>query len=76
MSENIINEYNSLPGEAQRQVQMYIAFLKNKYEENTEQKDEIKDSGFYGIWADRTDLSDSSAYIRNERKKEWAKKID
>ncbi len=76
MNENIINEYNSLPGEAQRQVQMYIAFLKNKYQENTEQKDEIKDSGFYGIWADRTDLSDSSAYIRNERKKEWAKKID
>lgn len=76
MSENIINEYNALPGEAQRQVQMYIAFLKNKYQENTEQKDEIKDSGFYGIWADRTDLSDSSAYIRNERKKEWAKKID
>lgn len=77
MAENIINEYNSLPGDAQKQVQLFIAFLKNRYKsENKKRNTELKNSEFYGIWQNRDELKDSSAWVRKQRMKEWANKVD
>lgn len=71
----IIDEFEKLPSEAQKQVKDYILFLRAQYEKspffNKEKTGEIKDEPFIGIWTDRDDLRDSRTWLRTVRKSEW-----
>ena len=71
----VIKDFESLPEEAKREVADFIAFLKSRYthHKKTDQflKSKLTEESFVGLWKDREDLSDSSAWLRDVRKTEW-----
>lgn len=74
--EEILQQITSLPPEGQRQVIDFIAFLRQRYGHS--QLSEHKTSNlftesFIGIWQDRNDLKDSSAWVRRAREAQWTK---
>ena len=74
-NEEIIREFSALPSEARREVVDFITFLRQRYsqkKEKTISKDLHKES-FVGMWKDREDLQDSSAFVRELRESEWGK---
>ncbi|RME10554.1 MAG: DUF2281 domain-containing protein [Ardenticatenia bacterium] len=56
----------------------FIAFLRARYakdhssEEKTLPLPALQDEPFIGMWHDRTDMTDSSAWVRAARKREWS----
>jgi hypothetical protein len=78
--QELLNEFLSLPPEAQRQLMDFIAFLRQRYAvvEPASQSpniDLINDS-FIGMWSDRQDLADSTAWVHSVRENEWSKSHD
>ncbi|MDM8543124.1 hypothetical protein QUF90_18770 [Desulfococcaceae bacterium HSG9] len=71
-SENISDQFNALPLEAQRQILDFMDFLKTRYSTfNKEKKSDLADEPFIGMWRNREDMQDSSQWVRNTRIKEW-----
>ena len=75
--EEILREILSLPPEGQRQVADFVARLRERYQrsqsiEKPGGPDLAKDS-FIGMWRDREDVQDSSAWVRKARELEWVK---
>lgn len=70
-------EFSSLPPEAQQQVMDFIAFLQSRYKPSRFRRrtnsPKLAEEIFVGIWRDRDDLQDSSAWVRSLRKHEWQK---
>jgi len=66
-----------LPPEAQRQVLDFIAFLRTQYmpprRRKTRKPSKLAKEPFVGMWRNRTDMKDSSAWVRNSRQHEWGK---
>ena len=74
MHEEIWNDYSSLPAEAQRQVADFIAFLRQRYgtaRPARRQVGNLEDEPFVGMWRDREDMRDSTAWVRRLREREW-----
>lgn len=69
--QQLLNEYMSLPDEARRQVGDFIAFLREKYKSPRIDKrsgsGNLEDESFVGMWRDREDVEDSSAWVRKTR---------
>ncbi|MBE9051167.1 hypothetical protein IQ243_12200 [Nostocales cyanobacterium LEGE 11386] len=76
----LLNEFLSLPAEAQRQVIDFIAFLRQRYPvvEPASQSPDVDfiNHSFIGMWSDRQNLTDSTAWVRGMRKNEWSKLHD
>ncbi len=75
-NEEILREINSLPPEAQRQLEDFISFLRERYKEakpKTSPTSDLESEAFVGMWRDREDMSDSSAWVRNVRQSHWGK---
>jgi len=72
---NVIRQFDTLPPEAQRQVIDFIAFLKTRYrpakQEKEQPKEKLAEEQFIGIWRNRVDMKDSSAWVRDIRATEW-----
>ena len=70
-------EFKALPPEARQQVADFIAFLRTRYKKmSSAQKSNqvsLADDPFIGMWRDRDDLQDSSAWVRGVREREWTK---
>lgn len=77
MNQNIlIQDLQSLPPEAQRQVIDFIAFLQARYnapsaKPQTKATPKLSDEAFIGMWKDRKDMQDSSQWVRTLRSAEW-----
>ena len=73
----IWREFIALPPEAQQQVADFIAFLRTRYKKiRSAQKSNqvsLADDPFIGMWRDRDDMQDSSAWVRGIREREWVK---
>ena len=73
--EKILNDFSALPQDAQQQVIDFIAFLQTRYKSaNTERKTirkKIAEEAFVGMWKNRVDMGNSSAWVRNIRQTEW-----
>jgi hypothetical protein len=71
----VLNEFEALPQDAQQQVIDFIAFLQTRYQpgraKDVAKRKEITEESFIGIWKNREDMGDSSAWVRNVRKTEW-----
>jgi hypothetical protein len=72
----LITALKSLPPEAREQVAELIVFLRKKHDLA---KQPAKTNGpgasrheFIGMWRDRDDLKDSSAWVRKTRRREWS----
>ena len=74
--QDLLDEFVSLPLDAQRQVTDFISFLRQKYQTKTPDRGndtEINGDKFVGMWSDREDLSNSTEWVRNIREKEWTR---
>ena len=75
-NEEILREINSLPPEAKRQLEDFISFLQERYKEakpKAAPTSDLEAEAFVGMWRDREDMRDSSAWVRNIRQSHWAK---
>lgn len=72
----IAREIASLPLDAQKQVIEFVAFLKTRHPTvqpiKKEKTKKLTNEPFIGMWKDRKDLKDSSAWVRDLRRSEWA----
>lgn len=73
--QQFLDEYMSLPVEAQRQVADFVAFLRQR-DKATQSMPQartanLEDEPFIGMWRNRQDLEDSTTWVRNTRKAEW-----
>ena len=76
-NEDLLNQFNSLPPEGQRQVIDLIAALHQRYDPSQVTDEpgllELTEEGFIGIWRDQKDMLDSTAWVRKSREREWVK---
>ena len=70
-------DITELPPEAQRQVMDFIAFLQVRYSSarprRTAKLAKLANEAFIGMWRNREDLKESTAWIRDVRKREWVR---
>jgi len=73
--EQVLRDLTALPPMAQRLVIDFIAFLRLRYAQESSEGGNalpaLKDEPFIGMWRDRTDMTDSSAWVRTVRAREW-----
>jgi len=70
----ISQEIDSLPPEAQKQVEDFIAFLKTRYKPVSKRrvkKGRLENEPFVGMWKDREDMRDSVKWKKELRQREW-----
>jgi hypothetical protein len=69
--------FSSLPPEAQQQVIDFIVFLQMRYTlprpRKTARSSKLTKEAFIGMWRNREDLRDSTAWVRKSREREWGK---
>lgn len=78
MANKLWSDYNSLPVEAQRQVADFIALLRQRYGGSTPRERRLPDlesEPFIGVWRDREEMRDSSAWVRRTRQQEWGEPL-
>ena len=74
IDKEILREINSLPPEAQRQLEDFICFLRERYanlQAKTAPTSDLESEAFVGMWRDREDMRDSSAWVRDVRESNW-----
>lgn len=75
--EKIISKFANLPPEAQKEVADFISLLYERYQGSSDlqsiQKKKLTQEEFIGIWKDRSDMEDSTSWVRDTRKKEWSR---
>ncbi len=73
--ERFWRQFDALPTEAKREVIDFVAFLQIRYVRPAAVKKakrlKLKKEPFVGMWKDREDLSDSVAWVRDMRRREW-----
>lgn len=73
--ERVWREYTTLPPELQKQVADFITFLRTRYvplrASKTTKRTKLADEPFVGMWRNRKDMRDSSAWVRRIRQSEW-----
>lgn len=71
----IWRDFEALPLSAQQQVADYIAVLRARSVEaaagRASGRTPLREEPFVGLWTDRDDLSDSTAWVRRLRESEW-----
>ncbi|MBN1351926.1 DUF2281 domain-containing protein [candidate division KSB1 bacterium] len=71
----LIEDFKILPEPAQKELVDFMAFLKLRYTKPSKPAESLKtqllEEPFLGMWKNRADLKDSTAWIRSIRKKEW-----
>jgi peptide subunit release factor 1 (eRF1) len=75
-NEEILREINSLPIEAQRQIEDFVAFLSQRYKSSSRAetaKTDLSAEEFIGMWRDREDMQDSTNWVRSVRGSHWGK---
>ena len=76
---NIVREIASLPPEAQRQVMDFVAFLRARYPTTQPvrktRRTKLANEPFIGMWRDREDMQDSTAWVRSLRQREWERSV-
>lgn len=68
----VAREMASLPPEAQKQIMEFLAFLKARYSSSPStrnaERPQLTDEPFVGMWRDREDMRDSTAWVRSQRR--------
>jgi hypothetical protein len=71
----ILNDIKTLPPDKQEEVADFIAFLKIRLGIHKGQpptsRSVVKSEEFFGMWADRENMRDSSSWVRELRTTEW-----
>lgn len=79
-AQELLTEFVALPDEAQRQVADLVVFLRQRYASepsNSPIKEvTLMEDDFFGLWRDREDMADSTAWVRKLRMSDWRPKDD
>ncbi len=71
----ILNDIKTLPPDKQEEVADFIAFLKTRIgiqrDRSSTSSTTVRSESFFGMWADREDMGDSSSWVRELRTREW-----
>lgn len=74
--EQLWREFDALPPLAQQQVVDFMEFLRSRArveaKPDTTSAIDFANDPFVGMWQDRDDLSESSTWVRDMRKREWS----
>lgn len=73
----IQREFSALPPELQKQVLDYVVFLKTRYVGTRKKRTKripLNQEPAIGMWRDRKDMEDSTAWVRNLRQSEEEKR--
>lgn len=69
--DRVWRDYTALPPELQNQVADFITFLQKRYAplcaSKAAKRSKLADEPFIGMWRDREDMQDSSAWVRDIR---------
>jgi hypothetical protein len=72
---NILRDIESLPPEAQKQIRDFVVFLKARYPTEPyvrkTRRVSLADEPFIGMWLNREDMPDGTAWVRSLRRREW-----
>jgi hypothetical protein len=72
--DEIFQDIDTLPPDAQQQVIDFIAFLQTRYQRSGRKKSRsasFASESFLGVWRDREDMANSTDWVRQVRKSEW-----
>jgi hypothetical protein len=64
----LIHDLEQLPPEAQHQIEDFIAFIKTRYQAAPKAK--LSEEEFVGMWRDRSEMQDSTQWVKNTRHSE------
>ena len=71
----ILHDIETLPPDRQEEVADFIAFLKTRLGIQEGQSRDAStgkhSDSFFGMWADREEMKDSSSWVRKLRTEEW-----
>jgi len=75
LEQQITEQTRGLPEDAQREILHYIEFLRSRYispalsqSASGETKRSWSETALYGLWRDREDMQDPTAYVRELRR--------
>jgi Protein of unknown function (DUF2281) len=71
--ERLTEDIAALPEEAQQIVMDFVTFLKQRYQHQptTPQPLNLENEPFVGMWSDRPEMQDSTAWVRQIRQPHW-----
>ena len=72
--EQLNKDIASLPEEAQQLLSDFVAFLKQRYQTShsqSKQSLDLENETFVGMWSDRKEMKDSTAWVQQVRQKHW-----
>lgn len=73
--ERVWQDFIALPPDAQRLVIDFIVFLRIRYTAQSSPeisaRPDLVEEPFIGLWRDRQDMQDSTAWVRGAREREW-----
>lgn len=73
--QQLVEKYASLPAEAQKRIDDFVATLSTKYQDDTPPPETpIEDEAFVGMWRDAPHLEDSTQWVRGIRESHWGQK--
>lgn len=70
----IWREFTALPPEMQQQVADFISFLRTRsawQQTKATRRTKLTSEPFIGMWRNRKEMQDSTAWVRNVRQREW-----
>jgi len=74
-AQKIWRDYDTLPPELQQQVADFISFLHTRSASSrvtsTTKRTKLAKEPFIGMWRNRKDLKDSTAWVKSIREREW-----
>lgn len=72
-NEEILREIGALPPEGQRLVESFVAFLRQRCARpaTPPTNTPLQNENFIGMWQDRDEMTDSTAWVRGVREAEW-----
>lgn len=72
--EQLRDDISTLPTTAQQLVVDFVAFLKQRYSNPASpspQPLDLDNEPFVGMWSDRPEMQDSTAWVRQVRQQHW-----
>jgi hypothetical protein len=71
----ILDQYERLPPEAKQEAADFISFLGVRYSPrraaSAKHAHACHSGKFFGMWRDRADMADSTAWVRRARRSHW-----
>jgi hypothetical protein len=71
-NEELLQEIASLPAAAKLKVEKYVDYLRSR-KTPSKPKLPLDEEPVFGMWSDRDDMLDSTAWVRDIRETHWGK---